>query len=91
MSHLDTAFKLGSVRAAQDFESWLDGGLDNPTGAPPKSLGKLAAEHVLQKIGKSKKDKPKPYQKKPTQRVTRAPMGKGTRFKTLRAKLKRKK
>lgn len=40
MSHLDTAFKLGSYQAACDFEAAMrDAEYDNPTAPPPKFAG----------------------------------------------------
>jgi hypothetical protein len=80
---LDHFYKLGAAQAVRDFTGWLDGGVDNPTAAPPTSrYTKTAVERMVEKLAKPKK------------RSARSPIytpTKGTKFKAMVGKLKKKK
>lgn len=94
MSHLDTAYKLGSAQAVEDFfGEWLGQGLDNPTAPAKKTAADIAVERALEKLGEPRGRKVKPGSRKggPSKPAARAPAGKGTRFKKLKSKLSRKK
>ena len=57
----DHFYKLGAAQALQDFTGWLDGGVDNPTTAPPKSrYTKTAVERMVEKLAKPKRKNPSP-------------------------------
>ena len=52
----DPFYKLGAQQALQDFTGWLDGGMDNPTTAPPKARAtKTAVERMVEKLAKPKR------------------------------------
>ena len=90
MSHLNTSYKLGSVQAAQDFETWLkESEDDNPTAAPSKFAtvydSTQAVKTALQKI--SKKNKSTPPKRNVSRPSTRGPANGGTRFGALKKKL----
>jgi hypothetical protein len=92
MSHLDTAYKLGSARAVEDFTDWMTSGDANPTEAPPR-LGYKIAKEVMEKLSEPKGKKVKPGSRKggKSEPAARSPAGKGTRFKRLKSKLSKKK
>lgn len=76
-------YKLGAAQAVQDFTSWLDGGMDNPTTeAPAARYAKTAVARMVDKLAASKK------QRSYTPMYTPK---KGTRFKAMVTKLKKKK
>lgn len=79
---LDHFYKLGAAQAVQDFTSWLDQGLDNPTmEAPSARYAKTAVARMVDKLAESKK------------RRSYTPLytpKKGTRFKAMKRALKKK-
>ena len=78
---LDHFYKLGAAQAVRDFTGWLDGGIDNPTAAPPASrYTKTAVERMVEKLAKPKKRTPHSPIYTPT---------KSTRFKALLKKKRR--
>lgn len=83
MSYLDTSYKLGSVQAVQDFTTWLEDGMDNPTQAPPKMAAAVQIlKSALQKESScTRKHKPA--------RVTRNPGAKKSRYGSLKKRLAR--
>jgi hypothetical protein len=82
VDHLDTAYKLGSAKAMEQFTDWMNQDGDEKAAS--------AMERLAEKLGgrKKKKTKPAPKSRK-GQRAVRAPGGKGTRFGRLKSKLKR--
>lgn len=96
MAHLDTAYKLGALKAAEDFEAWLQSiEHDNPTEAPPKlaSAADIAVAQVLEKLGEPRGKKVRAGSRVggKSQPASRAPLGSGGRFKALKRKLSKKK
>lgn len=91
---LDIFYKLGTAQAAQDLGGWLSTGIDNPTMAPPAGhYTKTAIARMVQKLAEPRGQKVKPGSRKggKSEPAARAPAGKGTRFKAMVSKLKRKK
>ena len=86
MSHLQTSYKIGSVQAVEDFTSWLQDGMDNPTQAPPK----LAAALDVLKKAMAKESGCGPKHGKP-KRATRDPGPKKSRYQSLRRQMAQKK
>jgi hypothetical protein len=87
-------YKLGSAKAAQDLGLMLSSGMDDPTMAPPASrYTKTAIDRMIQKLAEPKGRKVKPGSRKggKSEPAARAPAGKGTRFKAMVSKLKKKK
>lgn len=87
MGHIDTAYELGVKQAAADFGAWLTSGIDNPTAEPARGYTKTAIDRMIQKLAKPRGG----YGPKPCGCTRRNPVGKGTRFKALVKKLKKKK
>ena len=88
MSHLDTAFKLGSCQAAHDFETAMrEAEYDNPTAPPPKFAGLEVdmdglVRRVHEKLSAARKAPPPPG-------VSRTPSGRHkSSFEALKKKLK---
>jgi hypothetical protein len=82
------------VKAAHDFfGAFLGRGDDNPTEAPRKTAAEIAVEAALEKLSEPRGHSVKPGSRKggASQPTSRAPAGKGTRFKALKSKLSRKK
>lgn len=89
----NTAYKLGELKAAEDFASWVrDLDHDNPTQAPPKmaSVSDIAVAHVLEKLGAPRKKKIQGKKLPVNSGASRKPMHNGSRFKTLKKALKKK-
>jgi hypothetical protein len=80
----DSFYKLGAAKATQDLGGILSAGIDNPTMAPPASrYTKTAVERVIAKLAKeTKKRRVPPPIYTPT---------KGTKFKAMVGRLKKKK
>ena len=71
------------TKLSQDFfSSFLERDYDNPTDAPRKTAAEYAVEKALEKLGTPRSAKA---------RASRLSMSKGTSFKALKTKLKRKK
>jgi len=89
MTHLDTAYKLGSYQAAHDFETAMrDAEYDNPTAPPPKAAGyEIDVDGLVKRVH----EKLSSAGSKGS-RMTRGPVGGsgGSRFKALKKKLKAK-
>ena len=83
MSHLNTAYALGVKQAEADLGNWLASGLDNPTAPPADRYTKTAIDRMIEKLAKPKK-------KRPVDPLARA-AGKGTKFKAMVSRLKKKK
>lgn len=87
MSHLDVSYKFGSAQAVEDFTSWLQDGMDNPTQAPPKLAAAITVlrEALDKQAGCSKKrhggDAP---------RAVRSSGMKSSRYSALKKKLAKK-
>lgn len=93
MSHLDTAYGLGVKQAAADFGVWLASGIDNPTAEPAPGYTKMAIDRMIQKLAEPKGRKVRAGSRRGSvsQPAAKAPAGKGTRFKAMVNKLKKKK
>ena len=85
MSYLNTSYKLGSIQAIEDFESWIQNSeYDNPTEAPPKMAAALAKlSKAIEKTGKYRIHGSKPASRRPTKTTSR--------YHNLKKKLARKK
>lgn len=85
-------YKLGAARAAQDLAAWMQTDTGNPTApvVTRKMAAEKAVERALQKLGKCK-GKPHSAAGGITQGGSRAPVGKKSSFKRLKAKLKKRK
>ena len=81
----DYFYKLGATKAAQDLGVWLSSGLDNPTAPPANRYTKVAIDRMIEKLAKPKSPKRK------GKGTVSTPAGKGTRFKAMVQKLKKKK
>lgn len=87
-------YKLGSTEAARDLGLMLTAGMDDPTMAPPAGhYTKTAIDRLIQKLAEPKGQKVKPGSRKggKNEPAARTPAGKGTRFKAMVSKLKKKK
>ena len=82
MSHLNTAYALGVKQAEADVGDWLASGLDNPTAPPADRYTKTAIDRMVEKLAKPKKRQTDP--------LARAAV-KGTKFKAMVSRLKKKK
>jgi hypothetical protein len=82
MSHLNRAYQEGIKQAEADFGDWLASGLDNPTAPPPERYTKTAIDRMIEKLAKPKK--------RQSEQLARAAV-KGTKFKTMVTRLKKKK
>jgi len=93
MSYLDTAYQLGVKQAEVDFGAWLASGIDNPTAPPASGYTKMAIDRMIQKLAEPRGQKVRPGSRKggKSEPAAKAPAGKGTRFKAMVGKLKRKK
>lgn len=93
MNALDVAYCLGQEKAAADLGMLLASGIDNPTAPPASRYTKTAIDRMLQKFAEPKGRKVKPGSRKggASKPAAKAPAGKGTRFKAMVKKLKRKK
>lgn len=90
----DIFYKLGAAKAAQDLGGFLSAGADNPTAAPPAGhYTKTAISRMVEKLAEPKGQKVQPSSRKGgrSEPAARAPSGKGTRFKAMVRKLKKKK
>jgi len=83
MSHLDTAYKLGSAKAMEQFTSWMDEDSDEKAAS--------AMERLAEKLGGRKQEKATPPKRNKGQFAVRTRAHKGTGFKALKAKLRKKK
>lgn len=95
MSYLDTAYKLGAAYAIDDFVNQVQADEGNPTASVPtrKTAAELAVEKALEKLGEPKGQKVMPGSRKGgvNKPTTRTPVGKGSRFSALKARLGREK
>lgn len=90
----DIFYKLGALQAVDDLTGLLSNAeYDNPTEAPPKFAAVLAVKQALEKMGEPKGQKVRPGSRKggKSEPASRAPAGKGSRFKALKSKLSKKK
>jgi hypothetical protein len=93
MSHLDTAYELGVKQAEADLGAWLASGIDNPTAEPVAGYTKMAIDRMIQKLAEPRGKKVRAGSRRggASQPAAKAPAGKGTRFKAMVKKLKKKK
>lgn len=86
---INAFYKLGAEHALRTFTAWMQADNGNPT-AP---IAMRAMKIALEKLGEPKGQKVRPGSRKggASQPAARAPVGKGTRFSRLKAKLKRQK
>lgn len=87
MSHLDTAFKLGSCQAAHDFEAAMrEAEYDNPTAPPPKFAGlEVDTEGLVRRVH----EKLSAARKAPPPGISRTPTGKNkSSFEALKKRIK---
>lgn len=93
MADLNLAYQLGQVKAAADLGEYFAGGLDNPTAPPAPGYTKMAIDRMIQKLAEPRGKKVRPGSRKggKSEPAAKAPAGKGTRFKAMVRKLKKKK
>ena len=82
---LETAYKLGSFQAANDFEAAMrNAEYDNPTQAPPKAAGfEIDTDGVVKRVREKMSARNEPSRP----RASRTPTGNGGRFAALKKKL----
>jgi hypothetical protein len=90
----DVFYKLGALQAVDDLTGLLtDAEYDNPTERPSKFAAVKAVKQALEKMGEPRGKKVRAGSRRggKSEPASRAPAGRGGRFKALKRKLSRQK